>query len=283
MILSTSNLYRLELPSGREVYFGNPRGEEDIDLDDWVGFLRDFTTEVQVADDASARSQGWGADTGDNNPGARTLEPELLLPFSDPRRRARAGNLLSQVQAELVGGGRGRLSWWDYDDEEKCFEDVYVPSYQTLRSGDGPTKQNTLHLKTGRPLAVSAFVRQVEIDKSRVDAAGGSVSVDIVNTGSAPHPGLFWVWGACDGVTITNELTGETITITRAIADGEFVSVDCWERLATLNALKPIGSACAYTSRRMLWFEPGVNPLTVTPSNPGVNWRFRCDSRSAWL
>lgn len=103
---------------------------------------------------------------------------------------------------------------------------------------------------------------------------GSSSAVSAVNAGSISTPPSMTVYGPLTNVTVTNETTGQSITITYTLASGEFLDLDFAERTVLLN-----GTASRYYAMTGDWWDlaPGTNTLRMT-ANSGtgtvaVSWR----------
>lgn len=103
---------------------------------------------------------------------------------------------------------------------------------------------------------------------------GSSSAVSAVNAGSISTPPSMTVYGPLTNVTVTNETTDQSITITYTLASGEFLDLDFAERTVLLN-----GTASRYYAMTGDWWDlaPGTNTLRMT-ANSGtgtvaVSWR----------
>lgn len=87
--------------------------------------------------------------------------------------------------------------------------------------------------------------------------------VELVNAGGFDAPVLFRIDGPVSNPSITNETTGQTISFTTSVADGEYLLVDTAARSVLLN-----GTASRYNTidAASVWFDlaPGTNSILFT-------------------
>lgn len=109
---------------------------------------------------------------------------------------------------------------------------------------------------------------------------GGGTSGAVVceNEGTLPTPPALRLDGPLTNVTVANETTGKSLTITLVVASGEYLEVDFVQRTVLLN-----GTASRYYAMSGDWWEliPGNNTVRMNAGSGSgtatLSWR------DAWL
>ncbi len=107
---------------------------------------------------------------------------------------------------------------------------------------------------------------------------GSSAAQTITNDGSFPTPPTLRVFGPLTNVTVTNETTGESLTLTYAVQSGEYLDVDFSARTVLLN-----GTASRYYAMSGSWWELPAGSSTVRMSANSGTGTVLLSWRDAWI
>lgn len=118
-------------------------------------------------------------------------------------------------------------------------------------------------LVNSTPLGIASAASGRSYPRSYDYGYGGGTSgaVAIVNAGNVPTAPVVRLDGPMTNATITNETTGETLTITYTLGSGEYLEIDFVSKTVMLD-----GVASRYYAKSGSWWElnPGSNSIRVT-------------------
>lgn len=145
---------------------------------------------------------------------------------------------------------------------------------QGLRLTERHPKQFLLAMVSADPRIHSQIVHTA--------SAAGNVNLTVRNDGNAGAPPLLVLRDNWANPTITNNLTGEVLDLTLALAAGDVAVIDAAARTITKNGVNAY-SALDFPSST--WFDllPGDNVLAPTGrGTTGTAGTWQCDWRDAW-
>lgn len=246
-----------------------------------VGFISDFGSVPAFRESVTNLEGADGAVVGPSYRGARTTVWDFDVVEYLPAERSR---LLWQVQA-LAGRYRNRDITLEWDDPSvgpvRTVGRIYKP-FQPTHKTPGPLKSGQLQLVSPKHYLEAggdSFVREWS-------AAGTENGFRVLNTGNAYAYPQFWIHG-CGGVAIDSG--DQQIYLDYTVTGANFVYVDCAPGLFTRRALLNGNPAAgniegALTANYPDFFQlaPGTTDLAIAVTNPGPNFKIRCEHRSAF-
>jgi len=95
------------------------------------------------------------------------------------------------------------------------------------------------------------------------EASGGTSAQPVANNGIASALPIWTVNGLAENPSITNETTGQTLTFTGTVPNGQTLIVDCGAQTASIAGV----DVKAQITGDWLTIEPGTNLITYSGAN----------------
>jgi len=258
------------------------------------GLLFQTGARMEMAD----RAQQHGSYIDPSHKTGMTGSIEIMLLGSTAASRQSLQDNLVKVLDQLHGSeGTGRLVWEPQDGsaERAIFGLQLAEAYQFAYHA-GMMKSCHILLSSEKPYAELSTTTNVDTSTVTSEGSGWEIPLTIPftlvtgggglstvqNSGSVVGYPVMQVYGPINNFTIANLTDGYSLTFSGSIADGDYWTIDLFERTVLDAAGNNVIGTFDAANSQWFGFRPGNVDMQISGAGTGTNTKLRVLQSSYW-